>query len=105
MVLAILLYVVFRSTSEKQRTIRNESTIERNAMSYRNERRREPRRRRRNGCLALLVALIWIILLAVIGYRYWLRPQISQYVGRQIGEQVGAAGQAGNGTPQQQIEA
>ncbi|MDQ2998748.1 MAG: hypothetical protein M3R61_17085 [Chloroflexota bacterium] len=74
-------------------------------MSYRNERRPEPRRRRRNGCLALLVALIWIILLAVIGYRYWLRPQISQYVGRQIGEQVGAAGQAGAGTPQQQIEA
>ena len=75
-------------------------------MSYRNERRREPRRRSRNGCLALLVALVWIILLAVIGYRYWLRPQISQYVGRQIAEQVGAAGpiQASNDTPQQQIE-
>ena len=73
-------------------------------MSYRNERRREPRRRSRNGCLALLVALVWIILLAVIGYRYWLRPQISQYVGRQIAEQVGAP-IAGNATsPQQQIE-
>jgi hypothetical protein len=70
-------------------------------MSYRNERLREPRRRSRNGCLALLVALVWIVLLAVIGYRYWLRPQISQYVGRQIAEQVG---QAGNTTPQQQIE-
>ena len=73
-------------------------------MSYRNERRREPRRRSRNGCLALLVALVWIILLVVIGYRYWLRPQISQYVGRQIAEQVGAP-VAGNATsPQQQIE-
>ena len=73
-------------------------------MSYRNERRREPRRRSRNGCLALLVALVWIILLAVIGYRYWLRPQLSQYVGRQIAEQVGAP-VAGNATsPQQQIE-
>ena len=74
-------------------------------MSYRNERRPE-RRRSRNGCLALLVALVWIILLAVIGYRYWLRPQISQYVGRRIADQVGAAGagQVGNGTPQQQIE-
>src|SRR5436190_21903132 len=76
-------------------------------MSYRNERRLAPRRRSRNGCLALLVALVWIVLLAVIGYRYWLRPQVSQYVGRRIAEQVGAAaaGQAGNGTPpQQQIE-
>jgi hypothetical protein len=76
-------------------------------MSYRNERRREPRRRNRNGCLALLVALVWIVLLAVVGYRYWLRPQVSQYIGRQIAEQVGAAGagQASNGTPpQQQIE-
>ena len=75
-------------------------------MSYRNERRREPRRRR-NGCLSLVVALVWIILLAVIGYRYWLRPQISQYIGRQIAEQVGApvAGQGSNVTPsQQQIE-
>jgi hypothetical protein len=73
-------------------------------MSYRYERTREPRRRNRNGCLMLLVALVWIILIAVVGYRYWLRPQISEYVGRQIGEQVGAAG-AGQGTnPQQQIE-
>ena len=76
-------------------------------MSYRYERRPERRRRNRNGCLALLVALVWIILLAVVGYRYWLRPQISQYVGRQIAEQVGAAGagQGSNATPpQQQIE-
>src|SRR6185503_273205 len=78
----------------------------RSIMSYRNERRPE-RRRRRNGCLAWLVALVWIVLMAVIGYRYWLRPQVSQYVGRQIAERVGAAGagQASNGTsPQQQIE-
>ena len=76
-------------------------------MSYRNERRREPRRRSRNGCLALVVVLVWIILLAVIGYRYWLRPQISQYVGRQIAEQVGpgGSGQSSDATaPQQQIE-
>ena len=76
-------------------------------MSYRYERRREPRRRSRNGCLALVVVLVWIILLAVIGYRYWLRPQISQYVGRQIAEQVGpaASGQSSDATaPQQQIE-
>jgi hypothetical protein len=76
-------------------------------MSYRSERQRRPERRRsRNGCLAWLVALVWIVLLAVLAYRYWLRPQVSQYVGRRIAEQVGAAGpgQAGNGTPQQQIE-
>jgi hypothetical protein len=79
----------------------------RSDMSSRYDRRREPRHRNRNGCLMLLVALIWIILLAVVGYRYWLRPQVSQYVGRQIGEQVGAAGagQTSIGTPpQQQIE-
>jgi hypothetical protein len=70
-------------------------------MSYRN--RRQPERRRsRNGCLALLVALIWIILLAVIAYRYWLRPQISQYVGGQIAQQVGAI--SASPLPQQQIE-
>src|SRR5689334_25401292 len=74
-------------------------------MSYRNERYYTRRRRSRNGCLALLVALVWIILLAVIGYRYWLRPQISEYVGRQIAEQVGAAGQGATpAQPQQQIE-
>ena len=73
-------------------------------MSYRNERRREPQRRKRNGCLIWLVALIWIALLAVLGYRYWLRPQVSQYVGRQIADQVGAAGGGQAGTPQQQIE-
>jgi hypothetical protein len=70
-------------------------------MSSRYERRREPRRRNRNGCLVLLVVLVWIILLAVVGYRYWLRPQISEYVGRQIAEQVGAPGA---GQAQQQIE-
>jgi len=76
-------------------------------MSYRYERTREPRRRSRNGCLALLVALVWIILLAVVGYRYWLRPQVSEYVGRRIAEQVGAAGAgqiANPAQPQQQIE-
>jgi hypothetical protein len=74
-------------------------------MSYRTKRQPE-RRRSRNGCLALLVVLVWLIVLAVIGYRYWLRPQISEYVGRQIGEQVGAvgAGQATSTTPGQQIE-
>jgi hypothetical protein len=76
-------------------------------MSYRYERRREPRRRNRNGCLALLVALVWIIFLGVLAYRYWLRPQVSEYVGRQIADQVGAAGAGQNsnaGQPQQQIE-
>jgi hypothetical protein len=74
-------------------------------MSYRYERRREPRRRSRNGCLALLVALVWIILIAVLAYRYWLRPQVSEYVGRQIAEQVGAASQGATpAQPQQQIE-
>jgi hypothetical protein len=72
-------------------------------MSHRYERyeRRPERRRGRNGCLVWLVALVWIILLAVVAYRYWLRPQISQYVGRQIAEQVGGSGAPSVG---QQIE-
>ena len=70
-------------------------------MRYRYERRTE-RRGNRNGCLALLVALVWIVLLLVVAYRYWLRPQVSQYVGRQLAEQVGA-GPAG-GQANQEIE-
>src|SRR5689334_2939440 len=61
-------------------------------MSYRYERRRNERRSN-NGCLKALVALVWIILLGVLAYRLWLRPQVSQYVGRQIADQIGA----GNG--------
>ena len=51
--------------------------------------------------LIWLVALIWIVLLAVLAYRFWLRPQVSQYVGQQIGSQLlePAGGQAN-----QQIE-
>lgn len=73
-------------------------------MSRRYDRR--PERRSRNGCLIWLVALVWIALLAIVAYRYWLRPQVSAYVGQRIAEQVGAASgvPAGNGTPQQQIE-
>jgi hypothetical protein len=69
-------------------------------MSYRSERRPE-RRRRGNGCLVALVALIWIVLIGVVAYRYWLRPQVSEYVGRQIAEQVGPSD---GGQVSQQIE-
>jgi len=61
-------------------------------MSYRYERQRYERRRS-NGCLKVLVALVWILLLGVLAYRFWLRPQVSQYVGRQIADQIGG----GNG--------
>src|SRR6185436_13754899 len=70
-------------------------------MSYRYERRRPERPRRRVGCLAWLVALVWIILLGVLAYRFLIRPQVSRYVGGQIGEQLRSniGGQVG-----QQIE-
>ena len=76
-------------------------------MSYRSERRRE--RRSRNGCLAVLVALVWIVLLGVVAYRYWLRPQVSEYVGRQIADQLGRqgaeqAGPSNGGQVNQEIE-
>jgi len=57
-------------------------------MSYRYERSRPERRRSRVGCLAWLVALIWIVLLGVLAYRFLVRPQVSRYVGNQIGEQL-----------------
>jgi hypothetical protein len=65
-------------------------------MSYRYERHYQ-RRRRGRGCLIALVALVWIVLLGVLAYRYWVRPQISQYIGQRIAEQLGenGPGQAG----------
>jgi hypothetical protein len=56
-------------------------------MSYRNE-RYYGRRRNRNGCLVTLVVLVWVVLIAVLAYRFWLRPQVSQFVGGQIGGQL-----------------
>jgi hypothetical protein len=56
-------------------------------MSYRNE-RYYGRRRGRNGCLLTLVILVWVALIAVLAYRFWLRPQVSQFVGGQIGGQL-----------------
>lgn len=55
--------------------------------SYRRETYQRPRRRGM-GCMVWLVALVWIVLLAVLGYRFFLRPQISQYLGDQIANQV-----------------
>ncbi len=55
-------------------------------MSYRTSRR--PERRRSNGCLLTLVALVWAVLIAVLLYRFLLRPQVSQYLGDQIGGQL-----------------
>jgi hypothetical protein len=60
-------------------------------MSQRYERRYE-RRRSRLGCLAWLVALVWIVLLGLLAYRYWVRPQISSQIGSQIAEQLGGRG-------------
>ncbi|MBK9712052.1 MAG: hypothetical protein IPO81_12135 [Kouleothrix sp.] len=61
-------------------------------MSYQYDRpyRRPPERPRRRGlgCLAWLVLLVWVLLLALLAYRFWLRPQVSQYIGQQIGEQL-----------------
>lgn len=53
-------------------------------MSYRQERRRS----RRIGCLASLVAMVWVVLLAVIIYQYFLRDAVSQLVGEQITERI-----------------
>ncbi len=72
-------------------------------MSYRQERYYQRRRRRGVGCLAWVVALVWIVLLGVVAYRLWLRPQVSDYIGTQIGGQLRSniGGQAGSGLNQQ----
>ena len=69
-------------------------------MSYRYERRSPERRRSRLGCLAWLVALVWIVLLGLLAYRYWVRPQVSSYIGSQIAEQLGGQG----GPVQRQVQ-
>ena len=68
-------------------------------MSHRYE-RRQPERRSRVGCLAWLVALVWIVLLGLLAYRYWVRPQVSSYIGSQIAEQLGGQG----GSVERQIQ-
>lgn len=52
-------------------------------MSYRYERRRS-----RVGCLAWLVAIVWILLLALLAYRFLLREPVSRFIGQQIGQQL-----------------
>ena len=63
-------------------------------MSYRYERRYE-RRRSRRGCLAWLVAIVWIVLLGTLAYRFLFRQQVSQYIGNQIGGRLRGQDQAG----------
>jgi hypothetical protein len=62
-------------------------------MSYQSNRSRSRRpepRRSRTRALGCLVALIWIVLAVVLGYQYYLRPRVSEEVGREISRQIGA---------------
>jgi hypothetical protein len=61
-------------------------------MSYqsnRSRRRPEPRRSR-NRTLGCLVVLVWLVLALVLGYQYYVRPWVSEMVGREIGRQLGS---------------
>lgn len=51
-----------------------------------------PRRRGGLGCLGGLVVLVWILVALVVGYNFFLRPQISQYIGDRIAEQTNPPG-------------
>jgi hypothetical protein len=64
---------------------------------------RHGRRRSRNRTLGCLVALIWIVLALVLGYQYYLRPRVSEMVGRAIGRQIGS-GPPGATDPASQIQ-
>jgi hypothetical protein len=59
-----------------------------------------PQRGGFNGCLIWVVVLIWVVLGSLLAYQYWLRPQVSQQIGRQISEQLasGAAPALPRGT-------
>ncbi|HWQ16031.1 MAG TPA: hypothetical protein VNL77_24740 [Roseiflexaceae bacterium] len=75
-------------------------------MSYHSDRpvrysRRRPRSR--NRALGCLVALIWVVLALVLGYQYFLRPRVSEMVGRAIGRQIGS-GPPGTTGPAGQIQ-
>ena len=63
-------------------------------MSYQSgrydRRRPPPRPRSRNRTLGCLVALIWTVLALVLGYQYFVRPRISEYVGQEIGRKIGS---------------
>jgi hypothetical protein len=60
-------------------------------MSYQHNRyeRRRERPRSRNRTLGCLVALVWVVLAVVLGYQYFVRPRLSEFVGREIGRQIG----------------
>lgn len=68
-------------------------------------RRYERPQRRGNGCLVLIVVLIWGVLALLIGYQFFFRQQVSRQIGEQISQQLGGgatpAGQPGS--PAQQI--
>ncbi len=55
--------------------------------------------RRRNGCLLWAVILVWIVLLAVLGYRAFLQPRVSQELGRQVGQQIEQPAPPASGAP------
>jgi hypothetical protein len=47
--------------------------------------------RRRGGglrCLGCLVGIVWIVLLGLVGYRYFIQPQLSAFIGRQLAERA-----------------
>lgn len=62
-------------------------------MSYqsnRYQRRRPEPRRTRHRALGCLVAVVWLVLALVIGYQYFLRPRVSEIMGREMARQIGA---------------
>src|SRR5690606_17861867 len=53
-------------------------------------RRTQPQRpqRRGRGCLVFAVVVVWVLLLGILGFRFWLQPRISAYIADQISQQV-----------------
>jgi hypothetical protein len=57
-------------------------------MSYRYERYREHPRSRGRSCLIGLTVLVWLLVLGFFGLRYFVRPNLTNYVNRQVVESI-----------------
>ena len=57
-------------------------------MSYQYERYPEQPRRRGRGWLIALTVIVWLLVLACLGIRFFVRPMLTDYVNRQVAQSI-----------------